>query len=58
MMDSLHNVLRQIRGEKKSQPDHLRAFREFLGHLDRVARRGRKRLQAAPRVKAKRKRKG
>jgi len=38
-MDSLHRMLRTIRGEKKSQPDHLTVFREFLGHLDRLNRR-------------------
>jgi hypothetical protein len=39
-MDNLHNVLRSIRGETKAQArDHLDVFREFLDHLDRVARR-------------------
>ena len=37
-MDTLHNVLRSIR-ETKSRPDHLSVFREFLGHLDRAAKR-------------------
>ena len=42
-MDSLHNVLRSIRRETKSRADHLSVFREFLGHLDRAARRAAKR---------------
>ena len=50
-MDTLHNVLRSIRSETKSRPDHLSVFREFLGHLDRVARRARR---EAPKRKAKR----
>jgi hypothetical protein len=58
MMDTLHKVMRSIRGETKSRPDHLTAFREFLSHLDRAAKRGSKRLQVAPRVKRRRKRKG
>jgi len=58
MMDTLHNVLRSIRGEAKSRPDHLRVFREFLGHLDRIGKRSGKHLHVAPRVKGKRKRKG
>ena len=51
-MDTLHNVLRSIRRETKSKPDHLSVFREFLGHLDRVA----KRAKRAPVRKAKAKR--
>lgn len=35
-MDTLHTVLRAIQPEKKSSPDHLTVFREFLAHLDRV----------------------
>jgi hypothetical protein len=39
-MDTLHTVLRAIRGETKSQRrDHLQIFREFLGNLDRIGRR-------------------
>jgi hypothetical protein len=42
-MDSLHTVLRSIRGETKSdnraRRDHLDVFREFLDHLDRASRR-------------------
>jgi len=35
-MDTLHNVLRSIRGETKSRRDHLIVFREFIDHLDRA----------------------
>ena len=38
-MDSLHTVLRSLRGETKARRDHLDVFREFLDHLDRAARR-------------------
>lgn len=38
-MDTLHHVLRSIRGETKARRDHLHVFREFLDHLDRAARR-------------------
>ena len=38
-MDTLHSVLRSIRGETKSRRDHLDVFHEFLDHLDRAARR-------------------
>jgi hypothetical protein len=38
-MDSLHSVLRSLRGEHKARRDHLDVFREFLDHLDRVSRR-------------------
>lgn len=41
-MDGLHSVLRAIRGETKSR-SHLKVFREFLGHLDRIGRRSRRR---------------
>jgi hypothetical protein len=40
-MDTLHRVLRSIRGETKSRRDHVSVFREFLDHLDRVSRRTR-----------------
>ena len=43
-MDTLHTVLRPIRSETKSKPDHLSVFREFLEHLDRAA----KRAKSAP----------
>lgn len=38
-MDTLHTVLRSIRGETKPRRDHLDVFREFLDHLDRAQRR-------------------
>jgi len=38
-MDTLHSMLRSIRGETKARRDHLDVFREFLEHLDRVSRR-------------------
>ncbi len=41
-MDTLHNVMRSISRETKSRPDHLSVFREFLGHLDRAAKRAAK----------------
>lgn len=37
-MDSLHSVLRSMRPETKSGPDHLSVFREFLAHLDELQR--------------------
>jgi hypothetical protein len=37
-MDTLHTVMRSIRGETKTRRDHLTVFREFLDHLDRVTR--------------------
>ena len=36
-MDTLHTVLRSIRGETKARRDHLNVFREFLDHLDRAS---------------------
>lgn len=41
-MDTLHNVLRSLRGETKSRPDHAAVFREFLDHLERIGRRDRR----------------
>jgi hypothetical protein len=38
-MDTLHSVLRAIRGDAKPRRDHLTVFREFLAHLDRAAKR-------------------
>lgn len=38
MMDTLHTVLRSIQGETKSRRDHVSVFREFLDHLDRIAK--------------------
>ncbi len=37
-MDALHAMLRGMRGETKSRPDHLTVFREFLSHLERINR--------------------
>jgi hypothetical protein len=42
-MDTLHTVLRTIRGETKSRPDHVTVFREFLNQLERINRTGAKR---------------
>ena len=42
-MDTLHTVMRSIRGETKSRRDHLSVFREFLHHLDRVGKRAQRR---------------
>ena len=54
-MDTLHSVLRSIRGETKSRRDHLDVFREFLDHLDRAAkRRAPARSTKAAKVKSKR----
>jgi len=39
MMDTLHTVLRSLRGETKARRDHLDVFREFLDHLERAAKR-------------------
>ncbi len=39
-MDTLHTVLRTIRGETKSRPDHITVFREFLNQLERINRTG------------------
>jgi hypothetical protein len=53
-MDGLHNVLRAIRGETKAR-SHLKVFREFLSHLDRIGRRARrKRTPHGPMPKARR----
>jgi hypothetical protein len=43
-MDTLHTVMRAIRGETKHRRDHLSVFREFLDHLGKASRR------AAPRA--------
>jgi hypothetical protein len=44
-MDTLHTVLRSIRGETKTRRDHLTVFREFLHHLDRIGRKPRARVK-------------
>ena len=51
-MDTLHTVMRTIRGETKSRPDHLTVFREFLDQLNRIGRT--RRPRPARRVKSKR----
>jgi hypothetical protein len=49
-MDTLHTVLRSIRGEtKSSRRDHTSVFREFLDHLERISRGGKRPPVAAPR---------
>lgn len=52
-MDTLHTVLRMIRGETKSRPDHMTVFREFLNQLERINRAGKKAARAPKRGKAK-----
>jgi hypothetical protein len=57
-MDTLHTVLRSIRGETKSRPDHLTVFREFLNQLERASRAprrsvGKGRATRAPRRRGK-----
>ena len=37
-MDTLHSVLRAIKSERKTKPDHLTVFQEFLRHLERTNR--------------------
>jgi hypothetical protein len=61
MMDTLHNVMRSISGERKAEPaptarrDHLTVFREFLDHLDRAAKK-KARGKTAGKSKARRRR--
>ena len=41
MMETLHGVMRTLNPERKSETrtaDHLRVFREFMSHLDRISR--------------------
>jgi hypothetical protein len=47
-MHTLNAVLRAVRGEPEppAPRDHLAVFREFLDHLDRVARAARERPPA------------
>lgn len=52
MTDTLHSVLRTIRGETKARTDHLSVFREFLAHLERINRASVKRTPAKRRAKA------
>jgi hypothetical protein len=37
-MDTLHTVLRSIRGETQPRREHLSVFREFLDHLGRIGK--------------------
>ncbi len=41
-MDKLHGMMRNLKGERKSQgpkaPAHLTVFRDFVAHLDRMSR--------------------
>jgi hypothetical protein len=57
-MDTLHTVIRSIRGETKSRPDHLTVFREFLDQLDRVGRSRARKGRAVKRTKPKAARSG
>lgn len=50
-MDTLHTVLRSIRGETNARRHHLSVFREFLDHLDRISR-SRDQSPRAPRTKS------
>ncbi len=57
-MDTLHAMLRSLRGETKSRPDPDAVFREFVDHLDRMGRRQRqspeaRRARPRPRRRAK-----
>jgi hypothetical protein len=47
-MDSLHHILRSIRPETKSAPDHLDVFREFLAQLDALQRQAATRVRPTP----------
>lgn len=38
-MDSLHHVIRTIKGETRPRRDHLAVFREFISQLDRIGKR-------------------
>jgi hypothetical protein len=55
MMDNLHGVLRTLApksADKARTPDHVTVFREFIAHLDRIARTPVKqsRVKTQPRV--------
>ena len=56
-MDTLHTVLRTIRGETKGdtgpRPDHITVFREFLNQLERINRKGTRTPRAPRRTKPK-----
>lgn len=51
-MDSLHGVLRAIRGDAKPKRNHLTVFREFIAHLDRAAKRAPRRSVKAAKAKS------
>jgi hypothetical protein len=54
-MDTLHTVIRTIRGEtKESRRDHLTVFREFLHHLDRIGRKSRGSMKGKAKTAARR----
>jgi hypothetical protein len=64
MMDTLHDVMRSINGERKGQQlaeppaprrDHLAVFREFLDHLDRASKKKARAKAARTKSKARRK---
>jgi hypothetical protein len=46
-MDTLHTVIRSIRGETEARRDHVSVFREFLDHLGRIGRGGGGRTRSA-----------
>lgn len=52
-MDTLHTVLRTIRGETKSRPDHITVFREFLNQLERINRKNTRTARTPKRGKPK-----
>lgn len=54
-MDTLHAMLRNMRGETKTKPDHLAVFREFLGHLERLNRKAKRARSAKPPAKRRKK---
>lgn len=57
-MDTLHNVMRAISGERKndSRRDHMTVFREFLDHLDRASKRKAPRKATSGKSKPRRRR--
>ena len=55
-METLHSVIRTIRGETRTRRDHLTVVREFLNQLDRASRRAPKREAKAKRKSGKRRR--
>jgi hypothetical protein len=59
MMDTLHNVMRSISSERKSDAprrDHLTVFREFLDHLDRASKKKARVKAAGTKSKTRRRR--